>query len=112
MRERGTDIPLLVMTAGREARRVAQEVRAAGYVGKPFDIDELERAVRAALAGRGGELFRAAFVPPLPAILRGVRRAPAPRQAAPRPAAGRAVSGTRARHGQHGLRRASQITPI
>jgi DNA-binding response OmpR family regulator len=76
MRARGMDFPLLVMTAGREARRLALEVRAVGYVGKPFDIDELERAVRAALEGHGRGLLRAAFIPALPAILRGRRRPP------------------------------------
>jgi DNA-binding NarL/FixJ family response regulator len=64
------------MTAGREARRAAEEVRAVGYVGKPFDVDELERAVRVALAGHRGGLLRAAFIPALPAIFRGARRAP------------------------------------
>ena len=73
MRARGMDFPLLVMTAGRDARRNAGEVRAVGYVGKPFDIDELERAVRAALAGHSG-LLRAEFIAPLPAIFRGARR--------------------------------------
>jgi CheY-like chemotaxis protein len=75
MRARGMDIPLLVMTAGRDARRAAEDVRAVGYVGKPFDIDELERAVRTALGGgREGRLLRAACIPALPAIFRGARR--------------------------------------
>jgi DNA-binding response OmpR family regulator len=75
MRGRGMDVPLLVMTAGRDARRAAEEVGAIGYVGKPFDIDELERAVRVALEGRGGgRLLQAAFIPALPAIFRGTRR--------------------------------------
>jgi DNA-binding response OmpR family regulator len=85
MRARDMDIPLLVMTAGRDARRAAEEVGAIGYVGKPFDIDELERAVQVALEGRGGRLLQAAFIPALPAIFRGAR----PLTPATRPEPGR-----------------------
>jgi DNA-binding response OmpR family regulator len=41
LRERDFDAPVLVMTAGRNACTVAADLNAAGYVGKPFDIDEL-----------------------------------------------------------------------
>lgn len=44
-------VPVLVMTAGRDARRAAHEIGAVGYITKPFDIDELERVVRNALDG-------------------------------------------------------------
>lgn len=49
----GIDVPVLVMTAGRDARRAAHDIGAIGYIAKPFDIDELERAVRVALEGGG-----------------------------------------------------------
>ncbi|MEI6665476.1 MAG: response regulator [Chloroflexota bacterium] len=45
----GIDVPILVMTAGRDARRAAHDVGAIGYIAKQFDIDELERSVRVAL---------------------------------------------------------------
>lgn len=37
--------PILVMTAAQDARRWAEEVGAAGYVAKPFDLDDLLSAV-------------------------------------------------------------------
>jgi DNA-binding response OmpR family regulator len=42
---RAIDTPIIVMTAAQDARRVAQEIQAAGYVAKPFDIDELLHVV-------------------------------------------------------------------
>jgi CheY-like chemotaxis protein len=45
LRERGIAPPILVMTAAQDARRWAQEIHAAGYVAKPFDIPTLLAAV-------------------------------------------------------------------
>jgi CheY-like chemotaxis protein len=45
LKERGIDLPILVMTAAQDARRWAQEIGAAGYIPKPFDLTELLRAV-------------------------------------------------------------------
>lgn len=39
------EIPIVVMTAAQDARRWAEEVGAAGYIAKPFGIDELIEAV-------------------------------------------------------------------
>ncbi|MPZ97852.1 MAG: response regulator [Dehalococcoidia bacterium] len=55
MRERGFDIPILVMTAAQDARRWAQEIDAAGYIAKPFDIDQLIDAVRRTLSATEGD---------------------------------------------------------
>ncbi len=41
VRERGIEVPLLVMTAARNAQRWAEEIGAAGYVAKPFEMSEL-----------------------------------------------------------------------
>ena len=41
--ERGIQIPVLVMTAAQSARRWAEEIRADGYLPKPFDIDDFSR---------------------------------------------------------------------
>lgn len=43
--ERGLGIPILVLTAAHNARNWAQEVGAAGYLPKPFDVVELIDAV-------------------------------------------------------------------
>ncbi len=45
LRERGVDLPILVMTAAQNARRWAEEIGADGYLAKPFDIDDLLDAV-------------------------------------------------------------------
>ena len=45
LRERGIKLPILVMTAAQDARRWAQEIDAAGYLAKPFDLGELVDAV-------------------------------------------------------------------
>lgn len=47
---RGIELPILVMTAAQDARRWAQEIDAAAYLAKPFDLVELLDAV-AKLAG-------------------------------------------------------------
>jgi DNA-binding response OmpR family regulator len=41
LRERGSGPPIVVMTAVQDARRWAQEIGAAGYVAKPFEVDDL-----------------------------------------------------------------------
>lgn len=42
VRGRGCDkLPILVMTAARDARRWADEIKADGYLAKPFDLDTL-----------------------------------------------------------------------
>jgi CheY-like chemotaxis protein len=44
-RERGLALRIVVMTAAENARRWAEEIGADGYVAKPFELDELLRAV-------------------------------------------------------------------
>jgi CheY-like chemotaxis protein len=39
------DIPVVIMTAGARARAVADELRTAGYLGKPFDLARLIETV-------------------------------------------------------------------
>jgi two-component system, chemotaxis family, chemotaxis protein CheY len=43
-RERSPHAPILIMTAGRDA--TLSEVGAAGWLGKPFDLDQLISSVR------------------------------------------------------------------
>jgi len=45
LRRRGHRVPIVVMTAARDAARWAGEVAAAAFVAKPFGYDELMRAV-------------------------------------------------------------------
>ena len=49
-REQFPDLPVLVMTAARDAKEWAKEVEAVGYLAKPFDIDELLNAVASHVA--------------------------------------------------------------
>jgi CheY-like chemotaxis protein len=53
VRESGVEVPIVVMTAAQNARRWAEEIGAAGYISKPFGIDELLAAVEEVL--RPGE---------------------------------------------------------
>jgi DNA-binding response OmpR family regulator len=46
LRERGIELPILVMTAARDAAGWADEIGAQGFLAKPFDIGELLDAVR------------------------------------------------------------------
>ena len=39
--KRGLDVPIVVMTAAEDNSYVESEFRPAGFVGKPFDLDEL-----------------------------------------------------------------------
>ena len=43
--DRGLKLPILVMTAAQDARRWAEEIRAEGYLAKPFDLPDLLDAV-------------------------------------------------------------------
>jgi len=45
LKARGSDLRILVMTAARDARRWAEEIGAAGYLAKPFDLADLINAV-------------------------------------------------------------------
>jgi two-component system chemotaxis response regulator CheY len=45
LRERGLELPILVMTAAQDTRRWAEEIGAAGYLAKPFDLTDLLSAV-------------------------------------------------------------------
>ena len=53
--ERGVSVPILVMTAAREARSRAEEIGAIGYIGKPFDVDQFVDAVQNAIGTRGAD---------------------------------------------------------
>ena len=44
--ERGVRVPLLVMTASKNASAYASAVGAVGFIGKPFTLDQLILAVR------------------------------------------------------------------
>jgi DNA-binding response OmpR family regulator len=46
VRERGLTLTVVVMTAAADARRWGREIGAHGVLAKPFDIDELVRAVQ------------------------------------------------------------------
>lgn len=41
LRERGIKVPIVVMTAARDAQRWANEIKADGYIAKPFDLGQL-----------------------------------------------------------------------
>src|SRR6202022_4555246 len=46
IRERGLTLTVVVMTAAADARRWGREIGAQAVLSKPFDIDELVRAVQ------------------------------------------------------------------
>ena len=46
IRERGLNLSVVVMTATADARRWGREVGAQGVLAKPFELDELVRAVQ------------------------------------------------------------------
>lgn len=54
LKTRGVSVPIVVMTAAQDARAWAQEIDAAGYIGKPFDIDRLLEEVARAIDPEGG----------------------------------------------------------
>lgn len=45
LQQRGSTVPILVMTAAQDARRWAEQIGASGYLAKPFDLDDLLAAV-------------------------------------------------------------------
>lgn len=45
LRSRGIAVPILVMTAARDAQLWAEQIGAAGFLPKPFDLDDLLAAV-------------------------------------------------------------------
>lgn len=45
LRADGVAVPILVMTAAQDAQLWAEQIGADGYLAKPFDLDELLRAV-------------------------------------------------------------------
>jgi CheY-like chemotaxis protein len=51
LRQRGIAIPILVMTAAREAREQAAQIGAAGYVAKPISLPILLRRIDGIMAG-------------------------------------------------------------
>ena len=51
-RASGKNSPIVVMTAAENARRWAEEIGAAGYLAKPFEIDALIAAVERYATGR------------------------------------------------------------
>jgi CheY-like chemotaxis protein len=50
LRQRGKQIPIVVMTAARDASRWAEEIAATAALAKPFGFDDLLRAVDEARA--------------------------------------------------------------
>jgi CheY-like chemotaxis protein len=52
LRERAIDLPIVVMTAARDARAWAAEIGAAGVLPKPFDLDDLLTEVERVLSAR------------------------------------------------------------
>ena len=52
MRGRGLDAPVVVMTAGPNARRWAERVGAAAYLAKPFSVEQLVSVVRRTVGAR------------------------------------------------------------
>jgi CheY-like chemotaxis protein len=50
LHQRGSTVPILVMTAAQDARRWAEQIGAHGYLAKPFDLDDLLDAVERLLA--------------------------------------------------------------
>jgi len=51
MREAGSRVPIIVMTAAESASRWADEIGAAGHLAKPFSLDELIDCVEKFSAG-------------------------------------------------------------
>lgn len=45
LKERRIEVPIVVMTAARDAQKWAREIGAASYLAKPFDLAELFEAV-------------------------------------------------------------------
>lgn len=45
LRHRQLEVPVIVMSAARNARDWAEEIEADGYLAKPFDLDDVVRTV-------------------------------------------------------------------
>jgi CheY-like chemotaxis protein len=56
IRERGMELPVVVMTAAADARRWAHEIGAMGVVPKPFALSELMTAVESCAGPEGPQL--------------------------------------------------------
>jgi len=52
---RGEQLPIVVMTAAQDARRWAEEIGAAGYLAKPFELPDLLAVVERLGPSPGGE---------------------------------------------------------
>ena len=52
LRDRGFDLPILVMTAAQDAAQWAREVGAVGALAKPFDLNDLLDIVERTLRSR------------------------------------------------------------
>ena len=50
LRGRNTAIPIVVMTAARDASARSREIGAQAFLGKPFNLDEMSQTVRGLLA--------------------------------------------------------------
>ena len=50
----GETVPFIVVTAGRRIEEAANLIRGATYIAKPFDLDDLVRAVRSGIAPAPG----------------------------------------------------------
>lgn len=51
LQARGDTTPIVVMTAAQDANQWAAEIRATGYVAKPFEFDDLLQVVQALHGG-------------------------------------------------------------
>jgi CheY-like chemotaxis protein len=60
LRDRQLQVPVVVLTAAHDAMRSAQEIGAAGFLGKPFDMSSLYSVVDHHLNGAGGTLSTSA----------------------------------------------------
>ena len=56
LRDRQWQVPVVVLTAAHDAARSAQEIGAAGFLGKPFDMSSLYSVVDRHLNGAAGTL--------------------------------------------------------
>jgi two-component system, OmpR family, response regulator MprA len=56
MRGRGINVPLVVMTAGANARRWAERMGATAYLPKPFTVDQLTSVMRGATRVAGAPI--------------------------------------------------------
>ena len=75
LREHAPEIPIVVMTAARDARQWAEEISAAGYLPKPFDIEwviDTVTGVIGAPEGRDGA-SRFSLLPVPPAVSRKIQ---------------------------------------